>query len=103
MSNDIESGKLETLSELKIRMQKENIPIFDPDPGIEQILVVNIPKRILDIDEKMIKYVMLLKTMPDGVLQYTILNEETVNDMFNQAIEMRIKLGKDIDTDIAYS
>jgi hypothetical protein len=96
--SEIENNKLETLSELKERMSKDNIPMFVPESGVEQVLVVDIPKRVLDIDEKVIKYVMLVKILPDGELKYTIIDEKTVDNMFCQIKEMN----KNEDTNIAY-
>lgn len=90
---------LESLMELEERMKSLGIECFNPDGKRENIMMVEAPVKVIDIDRKEVLYYAIIKIFEfdeKGVpkfneqLYYTILDEDTVNDMFKQISDQQI-------------
>jgi hypothetical protein len=92
---------LESLTELMERMEKEGILFFNPKAkGRKNIMMVEPPARIIDINRKEVMFYALIRVGRvgkfnkkggevkfDEQLYYTILDEDTVMDMKRQVLE----------------
>lgn len=93
--------KLMDIKEVEEVMKEKGIPKFE---GVERsMMMIDIPKRVIDKENGLILYIVLVKPMNEtgelGETMYVILDEETVMRMRNQ-IEEQEKIDeklKDID------
>jgi hypothetical protein len=90
--------RLESLTELRDRMEKENIKSLVSEVGNykKNIMMVRPPIKIIDMDSREVLYYAIVKVIDfskngeiidDGLLYYTLLNEDTINDMLKQISE----------------
>lgn len=106
---------IETLDELKDRMKKDGIEYLDPGTKGQCTLIVEPPKRIFDVENRQILYYVIVEIVDKDIrniqtikdtdnltesLKYTILDEETVGNMYEQV--MYIKKLEDLDNSNIY-
>lgn len=88
--------KLMDIRELEDVMKENGISKLDKSCGTTDIMMVDIPKRIIDKENGLVLYVALVKPVIDietgetGEIMYVILDEETVVGMKKQ-IEEEVK------------
>lgn len=88
--------RIESLTELEMRMKKEGIEYFKPAGNGANVTMVEVPKRVIDVDRKEVLYYALIKRVnfdKNGAAKcseqvyYTILDVDTVRDMLKQVCE----------------